>query len=262
VTPPRRRLRITLAYDGTDYAGWQLQPGAPTLQEELERGLARLQGAPVRVHAAGRTDAGAHACGQVAHCDLASRLDDAALLRALRAVLPPALRPLALSTVDPGFDSRRHVALKTYRYTLDRSAAGDPFLARYALAWPHRLEHEPLDVALRRLPGRRDWSGFTASKCEKLDRVRELVEARYEEPDATRGWFWFSADGFLTHMVRNLVGTLLEIASGRVPPERIDEILERGERTLAGPAAAARGLCLWRVVYGGETSPAGETGER
>jgi len=253
VSPTQRRVRIDLAYDGTDFAGWQVQPGARTVQGVLCAALSRIQGGgAVGVRGAGRTDAGVHARGQVADAAIVTRLDDAGLLRSLASILPWDVRPLALRTVSPDFHSRFQALAKTYRYRLDRSPTGDPFLARHALFHPHALDHAALADALGRLPGRRDWSGFAGAACASADRVRCLTEASYEEPDARTGWFTFSADGFLNHMVRNLVGTLLEVARGSFAPERIEEILARGERGLAGPTAPARGLYLERVVYSGE----------
>jgi len=248
-----RRFRIDLAYDGTDFSGWQVQPRGRTVQGVLERTLTRLQGGrPVSVRGAGRTDAGAHARQQVADARLSISLDEAELGRALRSMLPEDLRPLRVRVVEDSFHSRRDARAKTYRYRLDRSSAGDPFLARYALRHAGDLDLEAMREALGRLPGRRDWSGFAASACVVRDRVRELSEAGYEESGDGEGWFSFTGDGFLTHMVRNLVGTLLEVGRGRFEPARVERILAEGDRSLAGPTAAARGLVLWRVVYPGD----------
>ncbi len=246
---PARRVRIDLAYDGTDFAGWQFQPNQRTVQGSLEDALTRIQGEQrVRVHGAGRTDAGAHARAQVADCELISRLNDRDLLHALRVILPPDLRPLRLATVPPGFDSRRDAKCKTYRYRLDLSAHADPFVARFALHHPQRFDIRAVASALQSLCGERDWSAFTASSCTILDRVRLLTDATYESSGEV-GWFTFRANGFLTHMVRNLVGTLLEVARGRVPPDRMSAIVESRDRGLAGPTAPARGLILWEVRY-------------
>ena len=239
-----------MAYDGTDFAGWQYQPGLRTAQQELEDALSLLQGGrSLRTRSAGRTDAGVHARRQVADCELRTHLDDARLKHSLRCMLPPDLRAQALRTVDAGFHSRRDAVEKVYRYRVDSTSHGNPLLARYALHHPHRLDRQRLDEALRRLPGRRDWSGFTASSCVIGQRVRTLTRAEWREPEEGEGYFVFAADGFLTHMARNLVGTLLEIARGRMEPQRVEEILERGDRRLAGPTAPAHGLILWDVRY-------------
>ena len=250
MTRDRRRIRLDLSYDGTDFAGWQLQRNQRTVQGELERVLSELQGdGRVIVRGAGRTDSGAHAKQQVADFELASRLDDVTLERALSRMLPPDIRPLAVAGCRDEFHSQKHALSKTYRYRLDLSRHGDPFLARYALHYPHPLDATLVERALEQLPGRRDWSGFAASACEKPYRVRTLTEARLERPSAA-GWeLVFSADGFLQHMVRNVVGTLLEIGGRRMPARTMVEVLESQDRNQAGPTAPARGLCLMRVQY-------------
>lgn len=145
---------------------------------------------------------------------------------------------------------------KTYVYRLDRRPRRDPFLVRFALHVPGPLDVAAMEDALGRLPGRRDWSGFADSRCEKDDRVRTLLEARYEEREGV-GRFVFRADGFLTRMVRNLVGTLLDVGRGRMAPERIDAILASGDRRLAGPTSPPKGLCLERVDYGAAVGEGG-----
>lgn len=252
-----RRIRIDLAYDGTDFNGWQTQLGGRTVQAVLERELGRLHGlAAVPVRAAGRTDAGAHARGQVIDAVVHTCLDDAALLYALGRMLPADIRPLRVRTVPDGFHARRDALAKTYRYRLDRTPTGDPFLSRYALHYPQAIDRAVLQQALSLLPGRRDWSGFTDSACTVRDRRRHLLEARFDVLSSAESWFSFTADGFLTRMVRNLVGTLLQIGTSGAGVERIARILESGDRSLAGPAAPARGLVLEHVAYAaGELAP-------
>ncbi len=138
---------------------------------------------------------------------------------------------------------------KTYRYRLDLSRYGDPFLSRFAWFCPYRLDPGRLAEALDLLRGKKDFSGFAGSACTVKDRVRDLREARFAQGERGDGWFVFRADGFLTHMVRNLVGTLVEVARGQLPHARIAEVLDSGDRRLAGPTAPARGLWLWEVVY-------------
>ena len=250
MSPPGRRIRIDLSYDGTDFAGWQFQPGRRTVQGVVEEALARIDGdRAVRVRGAGRTDAGVHARTQVADCYLGSALDDASIGHALHCMLPSDVRPLGVRTVEHGFNSWRESLRKTYRYRLDLSRYGDPFAARFAWFHPYRMDLPRLRQALALLPGKRDWSGFAGSACTVANRVRELAEARYEQPANGEGWFVFTADGFLTHMVRNLVGTLVEVARHELPVDRVEAILSTGDRRLAGPTAPARGLCLWEVAY-------------
>lgn len=245
-----RRVRLDLAYDGTDFAGWQVQPEARTVQGLLEEKLTRVQGADaVRVRGAARTDAGVHSRGQVADAEVRTRLNDGDLEQALSSMLPQEVRVLGVRTVATEFHSRYRALSKTYRYLLDRTPQGNPFLARYALHHPRGMDEGRLLQALQSLPGRRDWSGFAGAACDVEDRVRHLMEASYVELGTGLGVFTFEADGFLNHMVRNLVGTLLEVARGRFAPERIHEILDSRDRRLAGPTAPARGLILDRVTY-------------
>ena len=245
-----RRLRIDLAYDGTEFAGWQFQTNQRTVQGVLERALAELQGGgSVRVRGAGRTDAGVHARGQVADCELRSRLDDAELEHSLRRLLPADVRPLGLRTVPQDFHSQKCARAKTYRYRLDLTLHGDPFRARFALHHPQPLDLARVEDGLERLRGRHDWSGFTGTACTVEDRVRTITRAVFEAVGEHEAVFTFTADGYLRYMVRNLVGTLLLIGRGRMPPDQIDRILETGSRDLAGPTAPAKALCLEHVAY-------------
>jgi tRNA pseudouridine38-40 synthase len=244
-----RRVRLELAYDGTDFAGWQVQPGLRTVQGVVAGALSRLNGdRPVNLRGAGRTDAGVHALAQVADCAFDGVADDAALLHALTRMLPEDVRALSVDTAADAFDARRDARAKVYAYRLDRTRHGDPFARRFAWWRPGGLDRAAIEAALARLPGRRDWSGFTAASCEVEDRVRTLFEARYDEAEGA-GRLTFAGEGFLTHMVRNVVGTVLEIGRGRFGPERVDEVLRTGDRALAGPTAPARGLFLESVLY-------------
>ena len=255
-----RRVRIDLAYDGTGYSGWQVQPGVKTVQGVVEDALQRLHGGrTVRVRGAGRTDSGAHARGQVADCLVATRCDDAALIRALDHMLPKNVRPKRVLTVGRSFHAQHDAKSKTYRYLVDTSTEGDPFRARYALHVPFALDDAALDGALAHLPGTRDWSGFTGSACTVDDRVRTVTEARRVELRPGLVAFVFTADGFLTHMVRNLVGTLLAVGRQTMAAERVAEVLTTRDRTRAGPTAPAHGLCLERVVY--DASLGGASGD-
>lgn len=245
-----RRVRIDLAYDGTAYSGWQVQPRVKTVQGVLEAALGRLHGGRVvRVRGAGRTDAGAHARGQVADALVVTRNDDAALLRALDHMLPGDVRPRRVFTVADSFHAQHDAKSKSYRYLVDTSPHGDPWRGRYALPFPFPLDEAAVADALALLPGTRDWSGFTGAACTVDDRVRTISEARLTLLRHGLLAFVFTADGFLTHMVRNLVGTLLAVGRGTFGPERVTEVLTTCDRRRAGPTAPASGLCLERVVY-------------
>jgi tRNA pseudouridine38-40 synthase len=255
-----RRVRIDLAYDGTAYAGWQVQPGLKTVQGVVEDVVGRLHGGrAVRIRGAGRTDSGAHARGQVADVTVATRTDDTLLLRALARMLPPDIRPRRVLTVSDAFHAQHDANSKTYRYLVDTQPCGDPWLGRYALSFPFTLDRAAVDAGLLLLPGTRDWSGFTGSACTVDDRVRTMSEARFIALRPGLMAFSFTADGFLTHMVRNLVGTLLAIGRGTFGAERIAEVLATGDRRRAGPTAPAHGLCLQRIVY--DESSGGPSGD-
>lgn len=255
-----RRVRIDLAYDGTDYAGWQLQPDSQTVQGVVEEALSLMHaGRRVRVRGAGRTDSGAHARGQVADAVVATRYDDAGIIRALARMLPGDVRPRRVLTVASTFHAQHDAKSKTYRYLVDTSSHGDPWRRRYALAFPFMLDDEAVDAALALLPGTRDWSGFAGAACTVDDRVRTVSEARRLILRPGLSAFVFTADGFLTHMVRNLVGTLLAVGRKTMGPECISQILAAGDRRLAGPTVPAHGLSLERVVY--DASLGGASGD-
>ena len=247
-----RRVRIDLAYDGTAYEGWQIQPGRFTVQGVLEEALTRLHGGVrVKVRGAGRTDSGVHARAQVADAEVDDRFPDGELHGALLSILPGDIRAARVVSTGAAFHAQHDARGKTYVYFVDRSRSGSPFLARYAHQEPRALDEAAIDDALARLPGTRDWSGFAGAACVVADRVRALTEARRCAVRPGLDAFVFSADGFLTHMVRNLVGTVLDVGRGRFTPARVDEVIVSKDRGVAGATAPARGLWLWHVDYGG-----------
>ena len=247
-----------MAYDGTAFAGWQVQPGHRTVQGVLQESLDALRGGkPGPVHGAGRTDAGAHARWQTADASLPEALSDDAVAHALSRMLPEDLRVWRVSTVGEDFHARFSAKGKRYVYVIDRRRSADPFRARFALHLPGPFDRAAIDAALALLPGRRDWSGFTSAACDVDDRVRTIHLAGYDEVEGDVATFRFEGEGFLTYMVRNLVGTLLDVGRGRFPPERVTAVLKTGDRSLAGPTASAHGLFLDRVDYDDDGDTAG-----
>lgn len=243
-----RRLKLVLEYDGTAYHGWQVQPGLDTIQGRLEAALTRVAGTAVRVMGAGRTDAGVHALAQVASCSVQIRLDDLALRRALNALLPEDIVVSLVESVDPGFDARRLARSKTYCYTLLRRGYPSARHARYSLWIPYALDASAMAEAARHLVGTHDFSAFRAGTCAAATPVRTVIRASW----TMAGDLWrfeIVGNGFLQHMVRIVVGTLLEVGRGRRRPPDVPEILASLDRRRAGKTAPPHGLCLVAVEY-------------
>jgi tRNA pseudouridine38-40 synthase len=243
-----RRLKLGLEYDGTAYHGWQVQPGLDTIQGRLETAISRLTGSPIHVMGAGRTDAGVHALGQVASCEAAVRLDDLRLRRALNALLPRDIVVTGVETAPAGFDARRSARSKTYRYTLLRRDYPSALHGRYSLYVPHFLNLDAMQDAASHLVGTHDFSAFRAGTCTAATPIRTLRRASW----ATDGDLWrfeVEGDAFLQHMVRIIVGTLLNVGRGRRRPADVAAILASRDRRCAGKTAPAQGLCLVAVEY-------------
>jgi len=242
--------RLTLEYDGTGFEGWQRQPeGHRSVQATLEEGIARVTGAAVRVVGAGRTDAGVHAEGQVASASFETRLAPPALARALNAVLPADLAVVELASAPPGFHARYDARSKHYRYQVWNGASPSPLRARRA-AWVRR----PLDLAAvrdaaRELVGNHDFASFRAVGSRVGTTVRTLLRLDVLGAPGELVVFELEATGFLRHMARTLVGTLLEVGRGRRRCDSMASLLAARERAAAGPTAPARGLTLVRVQY-------------
>jgi tRNA pseudouridine38-40 synthase len=246
--PTLRRLKLVLEYDGTAYHGWQVQPGLDTIQGRLEAALARLAGGAVHVMGAGRTDAGVHALGQVASCAAEVRLDDAALRRALNALLPKDIVVRDVETASAAFDARRCARSRTYCYTLLRRACPSALHGRYSLYVPCVLDAKAMGDATQALIGTHDFSAFRAGTCTAATPIRTVSRASWE----TVGDLWrfeIVGNAFLQHMVRIIVGTLLDVGRGRRRPGDFVEILASRDRRRAGKTAPPHGLCLVGVEY-------------
>ncbi len=243
-----RTLRLTLAYDGTEFHGWQYQPGLPTIQGLVAGGCERILGAPTRVVGASRTDAGVHALRQVASLSTTASIDARALRRALNAVLPTAIRVLDSREAPAGFDARRSARGKRYAYLIDGGVCADPFLRRYAWHLPWDLDRTAMSRALALVRGKHDFSAFCAAAGRGRSPICTVRSVRLVSRK-TRVVILVSADSFLHHMVRNLVGSLVEIGRGVHRPEWIAQVLDGRDRTRAGPTAPPQGLALARVMY-------------
>jgi tRNA pseudouridine38-40 synthase len=249
VAPPvSPSLALLLAYDGSAYHGWQVQRDAATVQGTLARALAPLAGGAVRLVGASRTDAGVHALGQVASIAAPKPLAPAVVQAALNATLPRDLRVLGARAVPAGFDARRAARAKRYGYLVDRGAVALPFLRGYAWHVPRALDVAAMRGALAPLRGKHDFSAFQAAAGRDRSPVCTVRATRVVERGRLVGVF-LSADAFLHHMVRNVVGTLLEVAQARRPPGWLADVLEARDRRRAGATAPAQGLFLVSVRY-------------
>lgn len=259
-----RNIRITVAYDGTGFHGWQRQPSVPTLQACLEAAIARVTGEPAKLFGSGRTDAGVHALGQVANFTSSCRIPLSNLLKAVNNVLPPEVRVRQACEVPLGFHARYDVRSKTYRYRILQAGVCSPFLWRFVWHCPYAVDRQRMAAAAQIFAGTHDFTSFAASggseddnselrTGESLDAssmVRTVFSSRVLWSPRTRILTYeVRGNGFLHHMVRNLAGTLVEAGRGKLEPDEMLRILKGRDRTLAGPTAPAQGLCLVRVEY-------------
>lgn len=242
------KYRITLAYDGADYFGWQTQRDQPTIQGVLNGALEKFEGAPVTTHAAGRTDAGVHAEGQVVSFRLSREWEGGDLRRALNGNLPPDIRALDATPADEEFHARFDARSKTYRYQIYLADVMDPFLVRYAWHYPYPLDVERLADESKALLGMRDFTAFTVADCETKTFTRTITEISVERDGALLKLI-FTGDGFLRYQIRKMVGALIESNRGRLKARTISELIESKDRALVGAPVPARGLTLMKVGY-------------
>ena len=265
-----RNLKLVLSYDGTDFSGWQVQPGRPTIQGALAAALERVTGAHVLPQGSGRTDAGVHAQAQVASCALEgdSAIPAQNLVRALNDLLPPAIRVLSVEDAPADFHARLSARAKTYRYRIFRGSICPPFLARYVYHHPFPLDDEAICRAAPWVVGEHDFTSFAAVDPEDhVARAPSPAKARVEAGDSparsnvrtifSSTWerqgeeliYTVRGSGFLHHMVRNLVGTFLLVGKGSLDEAGFRRILDSKNRSAAGATAPASGLCLVSVEY-------------
>ena len=277
--PKLQNWKLTLAYDGTEFRGWQVQPGELTIQGELQAALKRITGESPLPQGSGRTDAGVHALGQVASFTLAAPIPPENLQSALNRTLPPAIRILEARTAPDTFHARHSAVAKSYEYRVFRDAICPPFLARYVYACPWPMDVEALQRSARLFEGEYDFMSFAATDPELVNRgydpdgkpdqrplpregfqvepplaatVRRIFSSCWEERQCEAGTlliYCVRGSGFLHHMVRNLVGTMLDVGRGRLRADAIPGILAARRRAAAGPTAPARGLFLHSVEY-------------
>ena len=244
-----RNFKLILSYDGTDFSGWQTQPGFRTVQEVLESALKQLTGeARIRVNASGRTDTGVHAVGQVANFFSAMRIPTAKLLGAINAHLPDDIVVQSVEEVPQAFDANLDAVRKLYRYVIHDGPTPSPFLRRYCCQSKRRLDAAAMARAAEVLKGRHDFHSFETDWPNRMSSVRTITHLTINRA-GDYIWIDVEADGFLYNMVRAIAGTLINIGRGYWPEAKIAEILHAEDRTQAGPTAPAQGLFLVRVTY-------------
>jgi tRNA pseudouridine38-40 synthase len=243
-----RNIKLTLSYDGTEFHGWQRQPGLRTVQQTLEDAIARLTGQDTSTTASGRTDAGVHALGQVVHFLTASAITSETFVRGLNALLPPDLRVLGAEEKPQAFHATLDAVSKRYRYAIDNQPVASPFKLRYSWHVRRPLDEGRMHQAAQFLRGRHDFHSFETDWPNRMSSVRTIHELSVER---TSGLVTIDveADGFLYNMVRAIAGTLVWVGLGKRPAEWVAEVLAAESRVAAGPTAPARGLFLVHVRY-------------
>lgn len=249
------RIKLTVEYDGTDYVGWQVQDNGSSIQARIADALHQLLGERVEVAASGRTDAGVHALGQVVAFSTDRALPLKAYRLGLNSVLPPDIAVVEAEEVPDAFDPRRWARGKRYRYTISNRRVRSPLLRRTQWEFFAALDVAAMSEAARCLVGEHDFSAFRASDCQAKGPVRWVREVTVAGAAGAEVTVEVEGTAFLKHMVRNLVGSLVEVGRGRRPPAWMAEVLASRDRTKAGPTAPAHGLCLVSVAYGDGPRP-------
>ncbi len=243
-----RNIKLTISYDGVDYHGWQFQPGQRTIQEELEKAVSNLVGFHVRIKAASRTDAGVSALGQVVNFKIDSPIPTERLAQAITQRLPRDIEVTEAIEVDDSFEPSASAKSKLYRYTIFTGKKRNVLQSRNCWNRPGRLDIEAMERAAKLLIGTNDFKSFAAAADKRESSIRTVIQCQVTQEDK---WIYINieADRFLYNMVRNIVGTLVEIGRGRWQVEKINEIIKARDRTAAGPIAPAEGLCLMWIKY-------------
>jgi tRNA pseudouridine38-40 synthase len=250
-----RHFKLTIAYDGTEFHGWQIQANKPTIQGEIVGVLRRLTQESVQLHGAGRTDAGVHALGQVASFRTQSALSAGEFQRALNALLPQAIRITGAEEVGPDFNARWSARAKIYRYRLYRGKVVPPAIWRYVLHYPFPLDEDAMRIAASRYVGPHDFAAFAASTgSEEDDKERSTVREIYSSElsrseDGEELVYTVRGRSFLRYMVRKMVGTLLEVGRGKLAPDDILRLYQSRDRSKSGPTVPPQGLCMVRVEH-------------
>jgi tRNA pseudouridine38-40 synthase len=243
-----RNIKLTISYDGLNYSGWQNQPGKHTIQGLLQQSLGELTGTFIKINGASRTDAGVSALGQVANFLIDSPIPIENFVKALNHRLPRDIVVTEAVEVDQNFDASSSAKSKLYRYTIFTGRKRNVLKTRNCWHRPAPLDIAAMDAAAKMLIGQKDFKSFASAADKRESSIRTVMQCQVKQED---NWVYIDieADRFLYNMVRNIVGTLVEIGRGKWKPEKINEILEAKDRTAAGPLAPPQGLCLMWIKY-------------
>jgi len=250
-----RHFKLTIAYDGTEFHGWQIQANKPTIQGEIVGVLRSITQESIQLHGAGRTDAGVHALGQVASFRTQSVMSAGEFQRALNALLPQAIRIAGTEEVGPDFNARWSARAKIYRYRLYRGKVVPPAIWRYVLHYPFPLDEDAMRIAASRFVGPHDFAAFAASTgSEDDDKERSTVREIYSSDlvrseDGEELVYTVRGRSFLRYMVRKMVGTLLEVGRGKLTPDDIVRLYQLRDRSKSGPTVPPQGLCMVSVEH-------------
>jgi tRNA pseudouridine38-40 synthase len=243
-----RNIRLTIAFEGSAYHGWQIQQSAPTVQGFISQAIARITGEEVTLIGSGRTDSGTHARGMVANFHTNSRLAPIRIARALNAMLPRDIRILAAQQAHPGFHARRDASSKTYRYQMYLGQILPPHLVREYFHYPYPVQIAPMSTASRLFVGEHDFASFAKTSADYSSTIRRIHRCELRK-NGYRLFLTVEGSGFLHHMVRNMAGTLLEIGRGTISIDQFPDLFVERDRRLAGFTAPAHGLILLKVRY-------------
>lgn len=249
-----RHLKLTIAYDGTDYVGWQVQPNGVTIQQRLEEAWQKLTGERRRITASGRTDSGVHASGQVCSLETQSEASCFRLMRGVNAHLPDDIAVLKIQNAPTGFHAIADATEKTYRYKIQYGKVCNPLTRNTAWYCPYRFDIEPMIQAAQNLVGEHDFASFQATGSDRESTVRNLTQLDCHATAAHGSQYIdieTTCNGFLYNMVRNIVGTLADVGRGRKKPDWVAAVLSQRDRKIAGQTAPAHGLSLVNVEYSG-----------
>lgn len=243
------RYKLIIEYDGTNFSGYQVQPGKRTIQGEIESALEKIYGERVETFASGRTDSGVHAFGAVVHFDPPKKLKNPQIQETINAFLPEDVKVVRFEKVDESFDARFSSKKKTYVYKFYLSKFEKPLKRNYQLQVDDRVDVQKMNDACKYLIGEQDFRSFVARKSGKTNFVRTIFDARIEKTAENEFQFKITGNGFLYNMVRIIMGTLINVGLGRIKPEDVQTIIQAKDRTKAGKTVKSCGLYLLEVVY-------------